>query len=178
MNFIQSLENLAHLHTAREHLPNDIVQIIELTGSVDSTPIDKIYHLADDCADRYYTQVIETLINLIKCNQSDHQTVSVNTARALRFIELHGERQDHLWKFLEVCGYFPQFVLDVKLYLEADFKLLKEANIKNFASFKQSNKLQHSYNINTLCAHTNILVSKLTQMEHFLHQKLQYPDAD
>ena len=38
LNSIQALEQLAPLHTAREHLPQDIVKILELLGKADNIP--------------------------------------------------------------------------------------------------------------------------------------------
>ena len=75
LNIIDSLENLIFLHTSRNHLPDDIVKILKCIGSVDATPIDKIYQLTNNCADCCYTTFIETLIHLIHSNQSDRQTV-------------------------------------------------------------------------------------------------------
>ena len=71
LNHIQALKQLAPLHAARDYLPQDIIQILEILGKVESMPFDKLYHLAQDCADKHYTKVIETLIGLIKRNQAD-----------------------------------------------------------------------------------------------------------
>ena len=79
LNHIQALQQIAPLYCAREHLQKDIIQILECLGKVDSTPFDKLYYLAENCADCYYTKVIKTLIKLIKQNTSDRQTVLVNS---------------------------------------------------------------------------------------------------
>ena len=39
LNSIQSLQQIAPLHVAREHLPKDIITILERLGKVDNTPI-------------------------------------------------------------------------------------------------------------------------------------------
>ena len=60
LNAIQALEQLAPLHTAREHLPQDIVEILKLLGKADNIPFNQLYNLVQDCADHYYTNVIKT----------------------------------------------------------------------------------------------------------------------
>ena len=75
LNSIQALEQLAPLHAARQHLPQDIVEILELLGKADNTPFNQLYNLVQDYADHYYTKVIKTL------------TVLVNTARTLKKLE-------------------------------------------------------------------------------------------
>ena len=49
LNSIQALEQLAPLHAAREHLPQDIVEILELLGKADNIPFNQLYNLAQDC---------------------------------------------------------------------------------------------------------------------------------
>ena len=93
LNSIQALEQLAPLHAAREHLPQDIVEILELLGKADNIPFNQLYNLVQDCADHYYTKVIKTLTDLLKCNFTDRQTVIVNIVRALKFLESYGDRQ-------------------------------------------------------------------------------------
>ena len=66
LNSIQILEQLAPLQAAKEHLPQDIISILELLGKADNVPFNQLYSLAEDCADRYYTKVIKTLTQLLK----------------------------------------------------------------------------------------------------------------
>ena len=80
LNHIQVLQQIGPLHCAREHLPQDIIQILECLDKVDSTPFDKLYYLAQNCADRYYTKVTQTFIEPIKRSTADRQTVLVNSA--------------------------------------------------------------------------------------------------
>ena len=100
LNSIQALEQLAPLHAAKEHLPQDIVNILELLGKADNIPFNQLYNLVQDCADSYYTKVINTLTDLLKCTFTDRQTVLVNTVRALKFLESYSDRQTKLWKVL------------------------------------------------------------------------------
>ena len=83
----QSLDQLAPLTAAKEHLPGDIINILELLGKVDNIPFNQLYNLAEDCTDRYYTKVIQTLTCLMKNSFHNRQLVLVNTARALKFLE-------------------------------------------------------------------------------------------
>ena len=51
--------SLAPLTAAKEHLPKDIINILELLGKADNIPFNQLYNLAEDCADRYYTKVLK-----------------------------------------------------------------------------------------------------------------------
>ena len=87
LDALQSLEQLAPLIAAKEHLPDDITDILECLGKADNIPFNQLYNLAEDCTDRYYTKVIQTLTRLMKNSFHDRQLVLVNTARALKFLE-------------------------------------------------------------------------------------------
>ena len=87
LDTLQALDQLAPLTAVKEHLPGDIIDILERLGKVDNIPFNQLYHLAEDCADRYYMKVIQTLICLMKNNFHDRQLILVNTARALKFLE-------------------------------------------------------------------------------------------
>ena len=87
LDALQSLDQLAPLTAAKEHLPGDIIDILECLGKADNIPFNQLYNLAEDCADRYYTKVIQTLTRLMKNSFHDRQLVLVNTARALKFLK-------------------------------------------------------------------------------------------
>ena len=86
-NALQSLDQLALLTTAKEHLPGDIINILELLGKADNIPFNQLYNLAEDCVDKYYTKVTQTLTHLMKNSFHNRQLVLVNTARVLKFLE-------------------------------------------------------------------------------------------
>ena len=65
---------------AKEHLPKDIINILELLGKADNIPFNQLYNLVKDCTDRYYTKVIKTLTHLLKSSFHDSQLVLVNTS--------------------------------------------------------------------------------------------------
>ena len=67
LNSIQILEQLAPLQLAKEHLPGDIVDILERLGKADNIPFNQLYYIAKNCADRYYSKVIETFVTILKC---------------------------------------------------------------------------------------------------------------
>ena len=87
LNSIQILEQLAPLQLAKEHLPGDIVDILERLGKADDIPFNQLYYIAKNCADHYYSKVIETFVALLKCQFVDRQLLLVNTARSLKFLE-------------------------------------------------------------------------------------------
>ena len=95
-----SLDQLAPLKAAKEHLPKDIINILELLGKTDNISFNQLYNLAKDCADRYYTKVIKTLTHLLKSSFHDRQLILVSTTRALKFSESYAARQTKLWKVL------------------------------------------------------------------------------
>ena len=107
LNCIQSLQQIAPLHAAKEHLPKDIITILESLGKVDHTPFDKLHYLAENCTDCYYTSVIKTFMEIIKRSVTDHQIVLVNIARALKYLEDFGQRQSQLFKVLEKYHLLP-----------------------------------------------------------------------
>ena len=57
---LQALDQLAPLTVVKDHLPGDIIDILEHLGKVDNIPFNQLYSLAEDCADRYYTKAIHT----------------------------------------------------------------------------------------------------------------------
>ena len=87
LDALQALDQLAPLTAAKEHLPCDIIDILACLGKVDNIPFNQLYSLAEDCADRYYTKVIQTLTHLMKNSFHDRQLILVNTARVLKFLK-------------------------------------------------------------------------------------------
>ena len=80
LNSLQILDQLAPLKAAKEHLPKDIINILELLDKADNILFNQLYNLAEDYADRYYTKVMKTLTQLLKNSFHDRQLVLVNTA--------------------------------------------------------------------------------------------------
>ena len=92
LNSLQKLEQLAPLQLAKEHLPSDIIDILERLGKADNIPFNQFYYIAENCADIYYSKVIKTFVFLIKRQFVDRQILLVNTARSLKFLEEYADR--------------------------------------------------------------------------------------
>ena len=73
LNSIQILEQLATFQLAKEHLPGDIIDILERLGKADNIPFNQLYYIAENYADHYYSKVIETFIAILKHQFADHQ---------------------------------------------------------------------------------------------------------
>ena len=80
LNSIQILEQLTPLQLAKEHLPGDIVDILERLGKADYILFNQLYYIAENCADRYYSKVIETFVSILKFQFADRQLLLINTA--------------------------------------------------------------------------------------------------
>ena len=164
LNSLQTLKQLAPLKAAKEHLPQDIINILELLGKADNIPFNQLYSLAEDCADRYYTKVIKTLTQLLKGSFNDKQKVLVNTARALTFLESYGNRQTKLWKVLSKYDKLPDHFHNLQTTLQTEINLQKKATLKNIENLHEAINLQQTYTT-SLCNHVNTIYTKLVQLE-------------
>ena len=98
LNSLQILEQLAPLELAKQHLPADIIDILECLGKADNIPFNQLYYITENCADHYYSKVIETFVATIKGQFTDKQLLLVNTAHSLKFLEEYSDRQAQIWK--------------------------------------------------------------------------------
>ena len=114
LNAIQTPQQIVPLHAVKEHLPKDIITILERLGKVDNTPFNKFYYLAENCADRYYMSVIKMFVEIVKCSATDHQIFHINTARALKYLEDFGEWQSQLFTVLEKYHFLPNNLENVQ----------------------------------------------------------------
>ena len=135
---MQILEQLAPLQLAKEHLPSDIIDILERLRKVDNIPFNQLYYIAENCADRYYSKVIQTFVSIIKRQFTDRQTLLINTAHMLKFLEDYANRQAQIWKILHKYHNLPDDVTDLHLHFDSfksniktDFKHLKEVTYRN-----------------------------------------------
>ena len=101
LNSVQILEQLAPLQLAKEHLPGDIVDILERLGKADNIPFNQLYYIAENCEDHYYSKVIETFVALLKCQFVDRQFLLINTARSLKFLKDYADRQALIWDIFQ-----------------------------------------------------------------------------
>ena len=165
----------------REHLPSDIINILERLGKADNIPFNQLYSIAENCADRYYSKVIKTFILLIKRQFVDRQTLLVNTAHFLKFLEQYANRQRQIWKVLQRYHNLPDAIDDLhshfesfKTTLETDFKHLKEATSQNVQNIQTSLSIQQTYS-STLCTHINNIYNRLSEIEEQVQHHCTYP---
>ena len=181
LNLIQILEQLAPLQLAKEHLPGDIVDILERLGKVDNIPFNQLYYIAENCADPYYSKVIA----LLKCQFTDRQLLLVNTARSLKFLEDYVDHQAQIWKIFQRHQMIPDDIQDLHFHiddfkssLEKEFTFLKEATWKNIENFQSSLNPQQTYSA-SLCSHVNNIYNKLTEIQWQLsHPNLHMNTGD
>ena len=152
LNLIQILEQLAPLQLAKEHLPGDIINILERLGKANNTPFNQLYYVAKNCADHYYSKVIETFVTLLKPQFADQQLLLVNTARSLKFLEDYVDHQGQIWKIFQKHQTIPDDIQDLHFHIddfkngiEKEFTFLKEATHKNIENFQSSLSLQQTY---------------------------------
>ena len=168
LNSIQILEQLAPLQLAKEHLPGDIIDILERLGKADHIPHNQLYYIAENCADSYYSKVIETFVALLKWQFTDRQLLLVNTARSLKFLEEYADRQVLIWQIFQKHENISDDIHDLHLHIddfktniEKEFNFFKEATCKNIENFQTSLNLQQTYSA-ALCSHVNNIYHKIS----------------
>ena len=171
LNSIQILEQLAPFQLAKEHLPGDIIDILERLGKADNILFNQLYYIAENCTDRYYNKVIETFVSILKCQFADHQLLLVNTAQSLKFLEEYADHQAQIWKIFQKHQMIPDDIQDLHLHfndfkndIEKEFAFLKEATLKNVGNFQSSLNLQQTYSA-SLCSHVNNIYNKLAELQ-------------
>ena len=170
LNSIQILEQLAPLQLAKEHLPGDIIDILERLGKADNIPFNQLYYIAENCTDRCYSKVIETFVTLLKHQFADRQLLLVNTARSLKFLKDYMDHQAQIWKTFQKHQMIPDKIQDLHFHIddfkngiEKEFTFLKEATQKNIENFQSSLNLQQTYSA-SLCSHVNNIYKKLVEL--------------
>ena len=178
LNSIQILEQLTPLQLAKQHLPADIIDILEHLGKADNIPFNQLYYIAENCADRYYSKVIETFVSILKHQFANRQLLLVNMAHSLKFLEEYTDCQSQIWKIFQKHQTIPEDFQDLHLHfddfknsIEKDFKFLKEATSRNVENFQTSLNLQQTYSA-SLCLHVNNIYNKLAE----LWRQIQHSD--
>ena len=174
LDALQALDQLAPLPAAKEHLPGDIIDILSCLGKVNNIPFNQLYSLAEDCADRYYMKVIQTLTHLMKNSFHDRQLILVNTARALKFLESYALQQTELWKVLTKYHNLLDHFHDLKTTLQTKFELLKTATSKNIQNLQETVQAQQSYTT-VLSGHIAALHTKLVHLDKQIQIHCVYP---
>ena len=180
LNSIQILEQLAPLQLAKEHLPGDIIDILERLGKADHIPHNQLYYIAENCADRYYSKVIETLVALLKWKFTDRQLLLVNTARSLKFLEEYTDRQVLIWQIFWKHENIPDDIHNLHLHIDdfktnikKEFNFLKEATRKNVENFQTSLHLQQMYSA-AFSSHINNIYHKILEIQQQLPHSTQH----
>ena len=180
LNSIQILEQLAPLQLAKEHLPGDILDILERLGKADNISFNQLYYIAENCADHYYSKVIKTFVALLNHQFVDRQLLLVNTARSLKFLEEYTDRQVLIWKIFQKHKNIPDNIQDLhfhidhfKTNIEKEFSLLRESTHKNVENFQSSLNTQQTYSM-ALCSHVNNIYNKLVEIQQQLPHSTQH----
>ena len=163
----------------KEHLPGDIIDILERLGRADHIPHNQLNYIAENCADRYYSKVIKTFVALLKWQFADRQLLLVNTARSLKFLE-YADRQVLIWQIFRKHENIPDDIHDLHLHIddfktniEKEFNFLKEATCKNVKNFQTSLNLQQTYSV-ALCSHINNTYHKILEIQQQLPHSAQH----
>ena len=178
---MQILEQLAPLQLVKEHLPSDIIDILERLGKADNIPFNQLYYIVENCADRHYSKVIQTFVFIIKRQFADGQTLLVNTAHLLKFLEEYTDKQAQIWKILHKYHNLPDDVEDLHFHfnsfkssMETDFKHLKVATSRYVQNIQTSLGIQQTYS-STLCSHINNIYNKLSELQKHIQDHCMYP---
>ena len=148
---------------------------------MDNIPFNQLYYIAENCADRYYSKVIQTFVFLIKSQFTNRQTLLINTAHSVKFFEEYADRQAQIWKVLRKYHNLPDDVEDLHFHfnsfkssIKTDFKHLKEATSCNVQNIQTSLGIQQTYS-STLCSHVNNIYNKLAELQKHIQQYCMYP---
>ena len=121
------------------------------------------------------------LVFLIKRQFADRQTLLINTAHSLKFLEEYADRQAQIWKVLRNYHNLPDEVEDFnshfdsfKSIIETNFKHFKEAMSLNVQNIQTSLGIQQTYSP-TLCTHINNIYSKLSELQKHIQHHCMYP---
>ena len=174
LNSIQILEQLAPLQPTKDHLPGDIIDILERLGKADNIPHYQLYYIAENYMDHYYSKVIETFVLLLKRQFADRQLLLINTARSLKFLEEYADRQVLIWKIFSKHENIPDDISDLHLHIDnfksniqKEFNFLKEVTHKNIENFQASLSSQQTY-LAARGSHINNIYHKILEIQQQL----------
>ena len=180
-NLIQSKSsNSWHPTDAKDHLPGDIIDILKRLGKADNIPHNKLYYIAENCTDHYYSKVIETFVLLLKWQFADRQLLLINTTRSLKFLEEYADGQALIWKIFSKHENIPDDISDLHLHIDnfkiniqKEFNFLKEVTRKNVENFQTSLNLQQTYSA-ALGSHINNIYHKILGIQQQLPHPTQH----
>ena len=180
LNSIQILKQLAPLQLAKDNLLGDIIDILKRLGKADNIPHNQLYYIAENCADQYYSKVIETFTLLLKRQFADIQILLINTTRSLKILEEYANRQALIWKIFSKHQNIPDNISDLHLHIDnfkgniqKEFGFLKEAIRKNIKNFQASLSSQQTYSV-ALGSHINNIYHKISELQQQLPHPTQH----
>ena len=180
LNLIQILKQLAPLQLTKDHLTGDIIDILERLGKADNIPHNQLYYIVENCTDRYYSKVIETIMAPLKQQFADRQLLLINTTRSLKFLEEYTDRQALIWQIFRKHQNIPDDISnlhlhidDFKVNIQKEFNFLKEAIHKNVKNFQTSLNLQQTYSV-ALGSHINNIYHKILETQQQLPHPTQH----
>ena len=180
LNSIPILEQLAPLQLTKDHLPGDIIDILERLGKADHIPHNQLYYIAENCADRHYSKVIKTFVALLKWQFADRQLLLINTSRSLKFLEEYADRQVLIWQIFRKHQNIPDYISDLHLHIDnfkvniqKQFNFLKEGIHKNVENFQTPLNLQQTYSA-ALCSHINNIYHKISKIQQQIPHPTQH----
>ena len=146
-------------------------------GKADNILFNQLYYIAENCADHYYSKVIETFVSILKCQFANRQLLLVNTAQSLKFLEEYADRQAQIWKIFQKHQTISEDFQDLHLHFDAfknsiqkDFAFVKEATSRNVENFQTSLNLQQTYST-FLCSHMNNIYNKLVELQRQIQHR-------
>ena len=161
-------------------MPGDIIDILERLGKADNIPHNQLYYIAENCADHYYSKVIETFMALLKWQFADRQLLLINTARSLKFLEQYADRQALIWQIFRKHQNIPDDISNLQLHIDdfkvniqKEFNFLKEVTRKNVKNFQTSLNLQQTYSA-ALGSHINNIYHKISEIQQQLPHPTQH----
>ena len=150
---------------------------------MDNIPFNQLYYIAENCADCYYSKVIETFVSILKCQFADCQLLLVNTVQSLKFLEEYTDHQAQIWKIFQKHQTIPEDLQDLHLQfddfknsIEKDFAFLKEATSRNVENFQTFLNLQQTYST-SLCSHVNNIYNKLAELQRQIQHHDPYMNS-
>ena len=180
LNSIKILEQLASLQLAKDHLLGDIIDILKRLHKADNIPHNQLYYVVENCADCYYSKVIETFVLLLKWQFADRQLLLVNTSRSLKFLEEYTDRQALIWKIFSKHENISDDISDLHLHIndfkiniQKEFNFLKEVTHKNVENFQTSLNLQQAYSA-ALGSYVNNIYHKISEIQQQLPHPTQH----
>ena len=124
--------------------------------------------------------ILKSFVSIIKRQFTDKQTLLINTASLLKFLQDYADRQAQIWKILhkyhnlsDEVAYLHLHFDSFKSSIETEFKHLKEVTSLNMENIQISLGIQQAYS-STLCSHVNNIYSKLSELQKHIHHHCIY----